>query len=405
MKKRVLFVAEAVTLAHVARPLALSQALPASRFERIVACDGRQHHFAEGLDIQLLPLNSISGADFLDKLARGTPLYDASILTRYVEADLEILDTVKPDLVVGDFRLSLSVSARLAGVPYTAICNAYWSPFYTQPYVVPSLPLSRYLPLPLANRLFLLARPLAFAFHARPLNRVRGKFGLPSLGNDLRKTYTDADQVWYADVPEMFPLAAPPSSHRFLGPVIWAPPVGLPAWWDDLPAGRPVVYVTLGSSGNEKLLPELIAALNGMDASFIVATAGAKQLGRPGGNVYCAEYLPGDQAAARSSLVICNGGSPTSQQALVAGVPVLGIAGNLDQFLNMRAVMATGAGELLRADRFHPANFKRVVWGMLENPRYAAEAAKVAGWFAAYPANQRFVSLVDAVLEGSTEQP
>jgi UDP:flavonoid glycosyltransferase YjiC (YdhE family) len=68
-------------------------------------------------------------------------------------------------------------------------------------------------------------------------------------------------------------------------------------------------------------------------------------------NVHIADYLPGEQAAQRSRLVICNGGSPTSQQALAAGVPVLGIAGNLDQYLNMAGVVRSGAGMLLRSDR------------------------------------------------------
>jgi hypothetical protein len=62
--------------------------------------------------------------------------------------------------------------------------------------------------------------------------------------------------------------------------------------------------------------------------------------------------LPGLDAARRSRLVICNGGSPTSQQALAAGVPIIGLATNLDQFLNMAAIESAGAGVVLRADRF-----------------------------------------------------
>lgn len=46
-------------------------------------------------------------------------------LRKYVEADLRVLDEIAPDLVVGDLRISLSVSARLAGIPYIAIANAY----------------------------------------------------------------------------------------------------------------------------------------------------------------------------------------------------------------------------------------------------------------------------------------
>lgn len=35
-----------------------------------------------------------------------------------------MLAEIAPDLVVADLRLSLSVSARLAGIPYIAIANA-----------------------------------------------------------------------------------------------------------------------------------------------------------------------------------------------------------------------------------------------------------------------------------------
>ena len=47
--------------------------------------------------------------------------YDAETLKRYVDADLAIIRQAQPDLIIGDFRLSLSVSARLAGVPYATI--------------------------------------------------------------------------------------------------------------------------------------------------------------------------------------------------------------------------------------------------------------------------------------------
>ena len=43
--------------------------------------------------------------------------------------DLELIRRIEPDVVVGDFRLSLAVSAPMAGVPYIALANAYWSPF------------------------------------------------------------------------------------------------------------------------------------------------------------------------------------------------------------------------------------------------------------------------------------
>ncbi|RXL56259.1 hypothetical protein EO238_33760, partial [Citrobacter sp. AAK_AS5] len=40
-RKRILFVGEAVTLAHVVRPAVLARALDPSRYEVVLACDER----------------------------------------------------------------------------------------------------------------------------------------------------------------------------------------------------------------------------------------------------------------------------------------------------------------------------------------------------------------------------
>jgi UDP:flavonoid glycosyltransferase YjiC (YdhE family) len=97
-----------------------------------------------------------------------------------------------------------------------------------------------------------------------------------------------------------------------------------------------------------------------------------------------ASYLPGELAAQRARLVICNGGSPTSQQALAAGVPVLGIASNLDQFLNMDGVAGAGAGALLRADRLRVAQVRAAAAALLGDAEASAAARRIAQTFRRY---------------------
>jgi UDP:flavonoid glycosyltransferase YjiC (YdhE family) len=405
-RKRILFVAEAVTLAHVGRPLALASMLDPGRFDIALACDPRAQWAYGDFPGLVLPVHSIPSAQFLQALAVGRPAYDEATLMTYVREDRQVLKELRPDLVVGDFRLSLSVSARLEGVRYIAISNAYWSPYYSHArYVVPEHPSTRFLPIAFASAFFRATRPGFFALHSRPLNRVRRRFGLPSLGLDLRRTYTDADQVLYADVPELFPLTAAPRSHDFLGPIIWAPPVAAPDWWGRMPVDRPLVYVTLGSSGRAALLDLVLAALAPLDLSVTAATASDRPLPSAPANARIARYLPGDEAARRAALVICNGGSPTSQQALAAGVPVIGIASNLDQFLNMQAIEEAEAGVLLRSDRVTVRGLQSAVKGVLGNRRYRAAAQKVATWFEASPAPRRFTTLLDAVGSGQGGDP
>lgn len=376
-RRRILFVGEAVTLAHVSRPFVLAKSLDPAQYDVHLACDPRFNKLLGPLPFPHHAIRTIPSQRFLDALARGSPVYDTQTLREYVAADRGLLAELKPDLVVGDFRLSLSVGARLAGVPYATITNAYWSPYARQRWPLPDLPMNRFLGVGLAKVLFRLVRPLAFATHCVPLNRVRRENGLPKLGADLRRIYTDADYVLYADVPELVPVYDAPPNHLYLGPVLWSPAVDRPPWWDDLPADRPIVYVTLGSSGRSDLLAMVLKALADLPVTVIAATAGRVKLGEVPSNAFVADYLPGEAAAARAAVVICNGGSPTTQQALAAGKPVIGLAGNLDQHLNMSAVERADAGVLLRAAKTRETAVREAVSRVISQPSYSHAAARM----------------------------
>jgi UDP:flavonoid glycosyltransferase YjiC (YdhE family) len=399
-RRRVLFVAEAVTLAHVARPVALARGLDPARFDAVLAVDPRDRALWKGLTIPSWPIRSIPSEQFRDALARGRPPYDVETLRAYVRDDLEVIKATAPDVVVGDFRLSLAISTRVTNTPYLAITNAYWSPYGRQRFPMPELHFARRLGIPIARRLFRVARPFAFAYHTLPLNRVRREYGLPSLGFDLRRIYTEADHTFYADVPEMVPTFGRPDNHHYLGPILWSPAVELPPWWQDVPRDRPVVYVTLGSSGRSELLSSVLDALADLHVSVLAATLGRSHPHQIPGKVWVADVLPGERAAARASLVICNGGSPTTHQALAASTPVLGLAGNMDQHLNMEAVQRLGAGILLRSESADPGAIRAAVTQLLDNPAYSEAAFELARIFSAYDAPRRFQAILSDVAYG-----
>ncbi|MBY0556575.1 MAG: glycosyl transferase family 1, partial [Burkholderiaceae bacterium] len=123
VRKKILFVAEAVTLAHVGRPLALSRMLSPQHYDCHFACAPAYAEFVPDGPMQYWPLASISSARFLAALAAGKPVYDVATLQRYVQDDRRLLERVAPDAVIGDFRLSLAVSARLLRVPYIGLIN------------------------------------------------------------------------------------------------------------------------------------------------------------------------------------------------------------------------------------------------------------------------------------------
>ena len=400
-RTKVLLVADAITLAHLARPAALAAGLDPERYEVSLAYDPRLSGFIRQPNFAELPLQSMSSARFLANAARGAPLYDVDTLRRYVKADLAVLDSLRPDVVIGDHRLSLSVSARRAGVPYLALINAYWSPYTVERrLLVPELPMTRILGVPIAQRLFRAAWPIASAIQSAPLNRVRKENGLPSLGSDWFSVYTDADQTLYVDAAELVPTQGLPASHRYIGPVMWSPDVGLPAWWAELPLNRPLVYATMGSSGRPGVLEMVLEALADCNVSVIATTAGKSGPSSVPANAWLVDYAPGDKLAARADLMICNGGSLTVYQSLAAGKPVLGVAAHMDQQLSMSYVESAGVGRSLRSDTLNTERLRSATERLLSDASIRRRAQTMAGAIAGYDPVQRLSAVIDEVVHG-----
>jgi UDP:flavonoid glycosyltransferase YjiC (YdhE family) len=236
------------------------------------------------------------------------------------------------------------------------------------------------------------------AHFARPLNRLRRRHGLSPLGG-LRQVNTWGDYTLYADTPGLVPTRALPPHHRYLGPVLWSPDLPLPEWWTRVPQDRPAIYVTLGSSGPAERLPELVGALARLPVEVLVATAGwgGELPALP--NVWSAPFLPGQKAAARSALVVCNGGSATAYQALAEGVPVLGICSNMDQFMTMRCIEKAGAGLWLRAGQARAQDVAAAAGRLMNQMQYGESARRIAEEFRRYAAGSLFSELMKEVTE------
>ncbi len=392
---KVLFVAEAVTLAHVARPLVMAHSLDLNRYEVHIASASGFEFCYDSIEFPRWTIDSVSPQRFMDALAKGKPLYDFTILKGYVEEELDLLDRVRPNVVVGDFRLSLAVSAVFSKIPYVAAVNAHWSPYANiGRFPVPDLPAVRLLGERLVSSAFQLVRPMVFAAHARPLNRLRKTYGLCQLG-DMRSVYTWGDHTLYLDVPKLVPTLDLPANHHYIGPAIWTPDIRVPPWWVDIPEGRPCVYVTMGSSGPVDLLPRIIKILGCMPVTVLLATAGRACLPVYPDNVLHSEYLPGSEAVRKSVLVVCNGGSATVYQALAEGVPVLGIASNMDQHLTMGCVDRVGAGIRVRSDTATPRRIGQVLQTLLGQDKYRGAARQVRGWFTHCRLEQRFPAFLE----------
>jgi UDP:flavonoid glycosyltransferase YjiC (YdhE family) len=375
----------------------LAKALDPGLYEVHLACHPRYNSLVGDLPFPVWPIRSIETAKFVSALAKGRRPYDARTFYEYVKEDVKLLETIRPDVVVGDYRLSLTISAPITKTPLVALINAYWSPYSRLDYPVPDLPFTRLLGVGLGGFMFHRLLPILSAHYLSPLNQVRREYGLSSLGSDVRTVYTNADHVIYPDIPELVPTFDLPSHHHYLGPILWSPVRKPPAWWADLRRDRPVIYVTLGSSGQNDFLKMVLVALADLPVQVIASSSGYPRPLVIPSNALMDDYLPGLEASARASLVICNGGSPTTQQALVAGTPVLGLPSNLDQYLNMKTIQRAGAGSVLRSGTATSKQIRGEVVRMLTSHDHASAAAKLSRTLMRYNAGARFQDVLEKV--------
>jgi UDP:flavonoid glycosyltransferase YjiC (YdhE family) len=404
-RKRILFLAEGATMAHVVRPLVLANSLDPSQFDIHFYSPPRFFPYLRDRPFTVGELKTMPGEQFLANLDKGVPPFPPDVIRDYVKQDCELIRRVGPDLVVGDMRPSLPISARLEGASCAVVMNAYWSPYAKRRSIIPSIPLTRIVPPYLLGSLYRLTEPLVFAIHVGQMNRVRKEFGVPPLPPDLRVMYTEADHVLYPDVPEFLPTSHLPKNHHYVGICQWNPPMSKPDWWkrmEDDP--KPKVLIALGSSGAVRVLPALFRALSKISAAVVLATSG-RPIHADVTGMYVADLLPLTETAARCNMVVSHGGSTGVYPAIAAGTPVLGIPSNADQQLSVAVMAESGAGLGVRVEEASETRLLDALERLLSEPQYRLAARRWATVFDRYDSAALFRKFVGEALSVAPGAP
>lgn len=392
--KRILFIPEAVTNAHVSRSLVLAGSLNRQNYEVIFAASSQYKKFIEERGFEFYPVPTIPSEELLERLDKAKPIYTYQRLREYVEAELKLLKDLKPALIVGDFRISLGISCDITGIPYANLVDAHWSPFYKERFSLPDYTIVKIFGVRFCEWVFSVFKSSFLGYQAKAFNRLRRDYGLSKVG-DLRYVYSYGTYTLYPDIPSLFPLQGLPANHLYLGPILYQPKIPLPDWWDSLPEGKPLIYVTLGSSGDETVYDEILSVLKDMLLIACIATAGKiKMKDTESKNIFWAEYLPGIELAKRASLIICNGGSGSVYQALSCGVPILAFPRNMDQYLIMSWVEKLGAGLLIRRRKAGTRTIKKAIANLLEDATFKSNSERLAEEIKNWDSAKRFSEFV-----------
>ena len=156
-----------------------------------------------------------------DKVAnRGvlTPAPQKRDIESYISQEMELFKTIRPSLIIGDFRHTLSISAELSRISYAVLSNIHWSPYRNLGFnPVPELP-TRSIGKKIMDKLM----PWKQQSTTASINSIRKRYGL-----SLLKGYCDlatrGDYTLYTEPPDYIETMPMPDHHLFLGPILWSP--------------------------------------------------------------------------------------------------------------------------------------------------------------------------------------
>jgi UDP:flavonoid glycosyltransferase YjiC (YdhE family) len=293
----------------------------------------------------------------------------------YLEADgirglvsgwRDMFTMLKPDLLVADYAPTAVLAARSLGLRSITLGLGFYMP--PQGQALPSL--RDWEAVPAARLAAAEARVLTSA------NAVLAPFN--------RKPFRRVSELLLGDVPllctwpelDHYARGALPTGGRWFGPN-FLPATGQAPHW---PAGigpKVFAYLKSGHPDHEALLQALVAE-GCRTLCYLPEVAAGKAPPVVSALIhYAAGPVSLDQAYKDCALCICHGGEGTFVQALLAGVPVLLLPMQVEQFLISRRVAQSGAGvnagELPGLVAWRP-----LLRRMLNEPGFAAAAGAFA---------------------------
>lgn len=382
-KTKILFFCETVTLAHVIRPLSLMQNLDFSKYEVHVASSSQAQVFFKNQNCEFHSITCLSSESFRKALAEGNSFIDGDLLEKQIKEDLLLIEKLKPSLVIGDFHLSLNISARIAKVPYMTLTNLHWATFEPQDLPTPDIPPLRAMGYTMAQFIFknVISHflPLIMNKQAKEFNRLRRKHSLPPYAL-LTDSYIDADIVGLCDIPLESTSKPLPAHCVFLGPICGDSTQDLPSWFHQLSTAKKKVYINLGSSGDHSIVESLLKSLANLDITIVVGAPNSHidQLKTQFPQVFYSNNLPGSALCQWADVVIFNGGSPSGHQALLEGKPVIAITTNPDQVLNMKKLESFSFVRHYRNWNLNTEKINADVEFFLNSPQIQKEAQQYA---------------------------
>ncbi len=302
-----------------------------------------------------------------------------------VRNEVALFREVEPAAVVTGFNFSNDVSCRAAGVPLVWVTQSTWlmralykAGLASYPDML-DRPLLRWLPERFLTWLTVQGMVL-FDMMTRPYDRVAREYGL--------EPFRRMERLWEGDYnllaePEGFCEVPLPPTYHCIGPLIGRLDAPIPPEVLALPHDRPIVYFAMGSSGQPEVVARIVEGFAGRPYHVIAPVQA--HLDKVSGvrvpdNVLVTGWLPAHKVNPLADVSVIHGGIGTVMTACLAGTPIVGVAMQPEQEINVDCLVRKGFALRIRKGRLTPERLCTAIDRLLadeEAKRKAREFQKV----------------------------
>lgn len=335
-----LLIPENNSLSHISKCLSIMHTLMANGHEVQIAIGKKHSNFLKTLGIKHHILSDIQETD-----SGGFPSFkwfsNVEIIENCIREEVELINRIKPDRIIGVFRFTLYASSQLAKVPYDSLICGCMIPESHDILGFHEDEAGAEL-----QRKFL---DNFFRFAGKKFSLAMTQFGLAKI-EDIRYALK-GEQTFLWDFPEFMPLGKG-TDITHVGPIT------LHHWPYDsvnlesiLDSKYPIAVISFGTCvTNHAIVERIINILLDLNYKIIVAAGGQTEMMNIGPfdpRVVVLKYAPLHEIFPHTSLLVTHGGQMTVFEALQNQIPVLVMPFQPEQSHNGVCLERIGCGSRL----------------------------------------------------------
>lgn len=389
---RVLFTPSGVGLGHVGRCIPIARRLERNGAEILFSTyrEGFKYVQKEGFNVVESPDIGVAvkpdgSIDFRKTTVNPGPFITVYKIMKQVDAEINIVQGFKPDIVVSDSRASSLLAAQFVGVPRICILNQFQ------------------VLIPRRQRFLRLAR-------------IADATTLTLVG----KIWADAMQALIPDFPPPYTLSTrnlhiPKSYHkktRFIGPILPVQPGDLPDKEQlrkklGLDQDKPVIFAPV--SGPTKERAYFTGILRRIFSNFPDDYQVVMSLGYPkastepvvNGNLTVYGWVPNRFEYLKAcDLVVARGGHGTLSQSICYGKPLILVPtpSHTEQYNNAKKAVDLGVAEVIEQDKLNNGVLLKAVQNILEKDSFQEHAKQLRKKLLKYDGLETAVKIINNIV-------